>query len=148
MCASFVSDRIRRLHPGELGAYLRFARRLEPEDLRLRFGRMLRWSDACARAMLESGEVFAAFDAWDEIIGVARLVDGEIALTVRSDLKRHGIGQKLIEHVVHRAVERGLTELSGHFLAENRPALALAHRAGFRASGSYGSLVELRLCLP
>jgi acetyltransferase len=148
MCASLVSERIRPLYPGEIGAYLRFARCLEPEDVRLRFGRFLRWNETCARDMLDSGEVFAAFDAWGEITGIARLVEGEIALMVRSDLKRHGIGQKLLGHVVRHAVEQGMTELSGHFLAENRPALALAHRAGFRLKGSYGSLVELRLCLP
>jgi acetyltransferase len=148
MCASLVSERIRRLYPDEIGAYLRFARRLAPEDIRLRFGQVPRWSDACARDMLGDGEVFAAFDAWGEIIGVARLVDGEIALTVRSDLKHHGIGRKLLDHLVGHAVEQGMTELSGYFLAENRPALALAYRAGFRLKGSYGSVVELRLCLP
>lgn len=148
MCASLVSERIRRLQPDEIGAYLRFARRLAPEDVRLRFGRIPRWSDACAREMLGAGDVFAAFDAWGEIVGIARLVEGEIALTVRSDLKRHGIGQRLLDHLVAHAVEQGMTELSGHFLAENRPALALAHRAGFRLKGNYGSLVELRLCLP
>jgi acetyltransferase len=148
MCASLASERIRRLRPDETGACLRFARRLAPEDIRLRFGRLLRWSDVCARDMLDDGEVFAALDAWGEIIGIARLVDGEIALTVRSDLKRHGIGQRLLDHLVAHAVEQGMIELSGHFLAENRPALALAHRAGFRLKGNYGSLVELRLCLP
>jgi acetyltransferase len=148
MCASLVSGPIRRLRRDDIAAYIRFARRLAPEDVRLRFGRFLRWSDACARAMLDEGEVFAAFDAWGEIVGVARLVDDEIALTVRSDLKRHGIGRKLLDHLVAYAVEHGMTQLSGHFLAENRPALALAHRAGFRLEGNYGSLVELRLCLP
>jgi acetyltransferase len=148
MCASLVSERVRPLYHDDLGAYLRFGRRLEPEDIRLRFGQMLRWNEACARDLLGQGEVFAAFDAWGEITGVARLVKGEIALTVRSDLKRHGIGQKLLRHVVEHAVERGLTEISGYFLAENHPALALAHHAGFRLKGSYGGLVELRLCLP
>jgi acetyltransferase len=148
MCASLASDRIRRLDAGELGAYVRFARRLAPEDIRLRFGRPLRWNEDCARGLLMSGEVFAAFDAWGEIIGVARLVEGEIALSVRSDLKRHGIGERLLEHLIRHALEHGVTELSGHFLAENHPALALAHRAGFRLRGNFGSLLELRLCLP
>lgn len=148
MCASLVSERIRLLGPGDLPAYIRFAERLEPDDIRLRFGRLLRWTEACAREMLVSGEAYAAFDAWGEISGIVRIVDTELALIVRSDLKRHGIGLRLLDHAVRRAVERGLPELSGHFLAENHPALALAHRAGFRLEGSYGSLVEFRLCLP
>jgi acetyltransferase len=148
MSASLADVSIRRLRPDDVAAYLRFARRLAPEDIRLRFGRLLRWRDACARDMLDTGEAFAAFDARGEIVGVARLVEGEIALAVRSDLKRRGIGRRLLGHLVAHAVAHGMTRLSGYFLAENRPALALAHRAGFRLEGNYGSLVELRLCLP
>jgi acetyltransferase len=148
MCGILVDTAIRRLRPDDLGAYVRFAHRLEPEDVRLRFGRILRWTDDCVRAILDKGEAFAAFDRLGEILGVARLVEGEVALIVRSDLKRHGIGRALLDRLVAHAVEHGMSELVGHFLAENHPAIALAHGAGFRLKGSFGSDIELRLCLP
>jgi acetyltransferase len=148
MCATIVDTGIRRLRPDDLGAYLRFAHRLEPEDVRLRFGRLIRWTDDCVRGILDKGDAFAAFDRLGEIAGVARLIEGEIALIVRSDLKRHGIGRALLDRLVAHAVEHGMSELSGYFLAENRPAIALAHGVGFRLKGSFGSAIELRLCLP
>jgi acetyltransferase len=148
MFATSAEAEIRPLRGEDAAAYIRFAHRLAPEDVRLRFGRIVRWSDDCARRLLDDGVAYAAFDCRGEVLGVARLVEGEVALMVRSDLKRHGIGRALLARLVDHAMAAGMTELSGHFLAENRPALALAHRAGFRLEGNFGSLVELRLCLP
>jgi acetyltransferase len=147
MSATKADGTIRRLVPSDAAAYRRFAFRLAPEDVRLRFGRPMQWSPALADHMLD-GDVFGAFGRDGEILGVARIVEGEIAVTVRSDMKRHGIGRALLQRLVDEAGAHGRTELSGHVLAENRAMLALAHRVGFRHVGSSGSLVELRLCLP
>lgn len=146
MSATIADGTIRRLFPSDAAAYRRFAFRLAPEDVRLRFGQPMRWSATLAGRMLD-GDVFGAFDSGGEIVGVARIVEGEIALTVRSDMKRHGIGRALLQRLVDEAWAHGMTELSGHVLAENRPMLSLAHRAGFRHVGNAGSLVVLRLCL-
>jgi acetyltransferase len=67
---------------------------------------------------------------------------------VRSDVKRRGLGRVLLERIVQHALEHGMTELVGSVLAENRPMLALARIAGFRAAGFEGTMVSLRLCLP
>jgi acetyltransferase len=67
---------------------------------------------------------------------------------VRSDLKHRGLGRALLQRLLRHAVDEGMTEVLGSVLAENRPMLALAEVAGFRAVARDGSMVSLRLCLP
>jgi acetyltransferase len=140
---------VRPLRADDLLAYCRFGVAVAPEDLRLRFGGPVRPNAALLRRLLAlPGVAFAAFDGAGEILGVARLVEGEIAITVRSALKRQGLGRALLERLVRHAIEQGLLELGAHVLAENRPMLALARHAGFRAAGAEGNMVSIRLCLP
>lgn len=139
---------VRPLAAGDEAAYLRFGAAIAPDDLRLRFAGSVRPTLALARRLLAlDGTVVGAFEA-GEILGVGRIVSGEIAVTVRSDLKRRGIGRVLLERLVREAVEGGITELAGYVLAENRPMLTLARTAGFQATGSEGNMVSIRLCLP
>jgi acetyltransferase len=135
--------------PEDEEAYLRFGAAMAADDLRMRFAVPTRWSPALAQRMLMlNGAAFAAFGEDGEILGVGRLVENEIALTVRSELKRRGLGRVLLEHIVHSALEHGVLELTGTVLAENRPMLALARAAGFHITGSEGPMVSIRLCLP
>ena len=135
--------------PEDVAAYLRFGGEMAPDDLRMRFAVPTRWSIALAERMLMlKGSVFAAFGEDGEILAVGRLADTEVALAVRSKLKRRGLGRVLLEHIVHSALEQGMAELTGIVLAENRPMLALARGAGFRITGSEGPVVSVRLCLP
>lgn len=135
--------------PEDEEAYLRFGAAMAADDLRMRFAVPTRWSSALAHRMLMlSGVAFAAFGEDGEILGIGRLVENEIALTVRSNLKRRGLGRVLLERIVHSALEHGIPELTGTLLAENRPMLALAQTAGFRITGSQGPMVSIRLCLP
>lgn len=135
--------------PEDEAAYLRFGAEMAADDLRMRFAVPTRWSIALAQRMLMlNGIVFAAFGEDGEILGVGRLTENEVALAVRSKLKRRGLGRVLLEHIVHSALEQGIAELTGTVLAENRPMLALARVAGFRITGSEGPVVSVRLCLP
>lgn len=75
--------------PEDDEAYLRFGAAMEPDDLRMRFAVPTRWSPALAQRMLMlNGAAFAAFGEDGEILGIGRLAGNEIALTVRSELKR------------------------------------------------------------
>ena len=135
--------------PEDEDAYLRFGAEMAADDLRMRFAVPIRWSIALAQRMLMlDGTVFAAFGEDGEILGVGRLAGNEVALAVRSKLKRRGLGRALLEHIVHSALEHGIAELTGTVLAENRPMLALARVAGFRKTGVEGPVVSVRLCLP
>jgi len=135
--------------PEDVEAYLRFGAAISVDDLRMRFAAPTKWTPALARRMLTlAGTAFAAFGEDGEILGVGRLVGNEIALAVRSKLKRRGLGRVLLERIVHHASEHGMAEITGTALAENRPMLALAQAAGFRMTGAEGPMVSGRLCLP
>lgn len=118
-----------------------FVRRLARDDIRMRFG-----SPRCSiQSLLPSwtapshNVAFGAVTAAGEILGIAnlpRLAAGaaELGLIVRSDYKRRGVGRALIAEAVRWAAGHGVSHIVGIILAENRPMLALAEAAGFRAS--------------
>jgi acetyltransferase len=135
--------------PDDEPAYLRFGAAMAADDLRMRFAVPIRWTPALAERLLSlGGATFAAFDEDGEILGLGRTAAKDVGLGVRSDLKRRGLGRALLERIVQHAVERGISDLAGTLLAENRPMLAFARTIGFRAIGSNGPLVSMRLCLP
>lgn len=136
--------------------YQTFVRRVEQEDMRLRFAGRVNFDDSRWRRLLDIDhireEAFAAFDQVGTMLGVARLVrvtatDGEIAMIVRSDLKRHGIGNLLLERLIQHGKAIGLAALIGYVLRENQPMLALAQRAGFKLVGNAGLMAPIRLDL-
>jgi acetyltransferase len=144
---------VRPLESEDRNAYVEFCTRLAPEDVRLRFGRAIRrlsrdFLDELLAIDHDRVEVFAAFDAAGAILGVARVAEHEIALTVRSDLKRRGLGRALLDRLLRHAIEHGMPELEGYVLAENEVMLHLAKRAGFRAMSEGGGSMHISLCLP
>jgi GNAT superfamily N-acetyltransferase len=93
---------------------------------------------------------------YDEAVAVAELVrdqanptTGEIALVVRDDAQRQGIGSFLLRHLVHAAQHNGITRLSANMLAENAIMLRLIGGLGlpFTATTSYGETHAL-IALP
>jgi len=75
----------------------------------------------------------------NEILSVARLAVPageearvEFAISVRSDLKRHGIGRLMMQHLVDQAATRGFNEIFGDILEENEGMLALSRELGFK----------------
>jgi acetyltransferase len=75
-----------------------------------------------------------------EIIGVSRYYlnpqtrSGEFAVIVRDAYQGEGLGQHLMERLIAVARERGVRQLVGVVLRENRRMLALAKDLGFRES--------------
>jgi acetyltransferase len=146
---------IRPLTLGDWPAYNDFGFSLDREDLRLRFGQsiVMEGDNLCARLLAidhDREEAFAAFDAHGTIRGVVRLVrisdtEGDIALIVRSDSKRSGLGGALLDRLIRYAKAIGLTTLHGDVLHENHPMLELARHAGFHRIAFNGTMVEIRL---
>ena len=72
-----------------------------------------------------------------KIIGVVRLIldpdfdSGEIAALVHDRFQRKGLGQKLMEVVTKIAKAKGLREIHGEVLTENRKMLGLCKKLGY-----------------
>ncbi len=88
-----------------------------------------------------------------QTLGVARLVadpdniEGEFAITVRSDLKGGGLGRLLMERLIDYARGSGLRAMTGVALYDNERLLALARNLGFTIAAAEGGTVNLRLAL-
>src|ERR1700680_3030535 len=69
------------------------------------------------------------------ILGVARLGGddhgAEFAIALRSDLKGHGLGWLLMPHMLDLAARRGLAEVHGVVLRENKRMLKMCREMGF-----------------
>ncbi len=72
-----------------------------------------------------------------ETLGVARVVadpdniEAEFAVTVRSDLKGHGLGQILMEKLIDYCRRRGTRAIVGEALPQNTRLLRLVKKLGF-----------------
>lgn len=60
----------------------------------------------------------------------------EFAILVRSDLTGKGIGRLLLEHVISHARRRGIREIYGESLVDNKAMLKLASALGFSFADS------------
>jgi len=134
-----------------------FVRNTERNDLRLRFGGAIDFRDeASLRRHFgvdpKSGEIGWILDERSSIAGISHRVrispfEAEIGLIVRSDLKRRGIGSRMLDCLIRRSAEEGLQTLTAFVLYENRAMLDLARRTGFVARGRLGLNLELALAL-
>jgi acetyltransferase len=76
----------------------------------------------------------------EKMLGVARVIgdpdgkEGEFAIVVGDPWQGRGVGEKLLEHALRVAKERGLERLWGYVLAENKKMLNLARKFGFQVS--------------
>lgn len=85
-----------------------------------------------------------------DAIGVARYVRtgpgvAEPAVVVADDWHRRGIGSALLDRLVERALEEGITRFAAPVLAENRPAIRTLERLGETTIERRGSEVELTI---
>ena len=87
-------------------------------------------------------------------LGVARVVadpdntEAEFAVTVRSDLKGHGLGRILMEKLIAYCRARGTGAVVGEALPQNTRVLALVKKLGFQVTTSAeGDTLALRLPL-
>ena len=92
----------------------------------------------------EQTMAFVAESLKGDIMAVTRLVrDGckksaEYAIIVRSDLQKQGLGTLMQNLLLEYAADLGLSEVWGVIDGENRKALSLADRLGFRRTFQFG----------
>lgn len=128
--------------------YQRFmsARKLQPGDLR-------RLTDIDYERELALVAV-ATVEGTEQIRGVARYVrdprqpdHAEFAIVVDDRWQRRGLGERLLERLVHAASAGNIAVLTGITMSSNRRMVALARKLGFEAGWQEGdaTVTELRL---
>ncbi len=132
---------LRPIRPEDEPALIAMVDALAPEDARLRFLSVMRHMphQLAARLTQIDYDREMAFVALDDngVSGVVRLAadpDGEkaeFAVLVRSALKGTGLGLILMQEIIGYARMRGIGELTGDILTENRAMRAMAHEFGF-----------------
>jgi len=137
---------LRPIRPEDEPRHARFLDAIDPQDLRLRFFRVVRafeYSEVARMTQIDYDRemsfiaVRRAGTQEEEMLGVALAMadpDGaraEFAILVRSDLKGKGLGALLMEKLIRYCRARGIVELVGDVLPENRRMLALASDLGF-----------------
>jgi acetyltransferase len=142
---------VRPLTVDDAALYPDFARAVTIEDARLRFFAPIReLSEQRIHELTHfDSERAAAFIAIDEsssrMLGVVRLhldddrTSGEYAITVRSELKGHGLGWLLMQRIIEYARAIGLARIYGSMLAENTMMLRMCAELGFRITSDSGS---------
>ena len=136
---------LRPIEPGDVAALRRCFTRLPAEDIRRRFMHMLtELPEPMAQRLCRVDEASeAAFVLADETVtpaelrGVGRIFideatdSAEFSVLVERDWSRMGLGSLLMQRLVDTCRQRGLTELWGYVLVENRPMLRLCNELGF-----------------
>ena len=138
---------IRSIEPGDITAIQRCFKRLSPQDVRRRFMHAMSELPApmAQRLCRIDPAMEAAFVLMDETVkpaelrGVGRIfVDeasntAEFSVLVEREWTRIGLGALLMRQLVDESRRRGLSELWGYVLMENRPMLQLCKELGFVA---------------
>jgi GNAT superfamily N-acetyltransferase len=154
---------LRDIEPGDVATLQRCFQRLSPEDVRRRFMHAMSELPApmAQRLCRIDPEREAAFVLMDETVkpaelrGVGRIfVDeatntAEFSVLVERDWSRIGLGALLMQRLVDESRRRGLSELWGYVLMENRPMLQLCKELGFVAKmlPGEGGTAQIRLTL-
>jgi acetyltransferase len=139
---------LRPIRPEDEHLYANLIERLSPQDTRLRFF-MFRphWSHQFIASLTQIDQASGA------LIGVARLIAdpdfqrAEYAIIVASDLKGHGLGWRLMQHLIEYARHEGLAELYGDVLADNTMMLRMCEELGFKVSDVLGDAGVRRVVL-
>ena len=136
---------LRGIEPGDVAAMQRCFTRLSPEEVRRRFLHAMSELPApmAQRLCRIDPALETAFVLMDESVqppemrGVGRIfVDpntdsAEFSVLVEHDWSRLGLGALLMQRLVEDCRRRGLAELWGYVLQENRPMLRLCQELGF-----------------
>lgn len=150
---------VRPLAPDDAALYPDFSHAVTPEDARLRFLTPIR--ELSAERIFElthfdprrAMAFIAIEEATGKMLGVVRLhldddrTDGEYAVTVRSELKGHGLGWLLMQLIIEYARTIGLARIHGLVLAENTMMLQMSAELGFRIRNEGGSMHIKRVTL-
>ncbi len=140
---------LRPIRPEDGPAHLAFFDALTPDDVRYRMFVRIRELTASQLARFTQIDFdremafIATRDGADgraQTLGVARVVAdpdnvaAEFAVTVRSDLKGHGLGRTLMEKVIAYCRTRGTREIVGEALPQNTRVIRLARSLGFEVT--------------
>lgn len=151
--------RIRPIRPEDETLYDDLFAAVAVEDRRLRFfGVGMNFThDVLARLTQIDYAREMAFVAVEQstgkLLGVVRLIadpdytQGEYAILVRSDLKGHGLGWRLMQHLIAYAKAEGLEKLHGVVLAENTTMLRMCDKLGFTVESSPDDASLMRVVL-
>lgn len=139
---------VRPIEPTDAPHLQEMIRRSDPSDIRMRFLHAMKELPGKLAARLSQIDyaremAFVAIGGPDGgVVGVSRLAAdannerAEYAVLVRSDWKGRGLGYGLMTRLIGHARERGLKELFGDVLAENRPMLEMCRALGFTIESS------------
>jgi len=134
-----------------------FVQHTDPTDIWFRFGTIGRIHEAATIKRLfdvnpDGGEMLWLFDENLAVAGIGHRgrisqIETEIALIVRSDMKRTGVGTRLLNCLIRRSIEQGCTSIIASILRENIPMLRLARKFGFESvdGNAKGLQIEVRL---
>lgn len=133
---------IRPIRPEDEHLYARFFENVTPADSRMRFFTTMNTLSRDMLARLTQVDyareiAFVALSDAGELLGVVRFnadpdyEHAEFGVLVRSDLKGHGLGRRLMQHLIAYGRADGLKRITGYVLAENSGMLALAGQLGF-----------------
>ncbi|MFT3755371.1 MAG: bifunctional acetate--CoA ligase family protein/GNAT family N-acetyltransferase [Pseudoxanthomonas sp.] len=133
---------VRPVRPEDDALFREFFTHVSDEDLRLRFFQSVKHFSHEFIARLTQMDyarsiALVALDAEGDMLGAVRLMadanyeKGEYGILVRSDLKGHGIGWRLMTIMIEYAGWLGLREVDGKVLRENRGMLAMCKQLGF-----------------
>ncbi|MFC0132729.1 GNAT family N-acetyltransferase [Massilia eurypsychrophila] len=140
---------LRPIRPEDGPAHLAFFDALTPDDVRYRMFVRIRELTASQLARFTQIDfdremAFIATrdgaDGQPETLGVARVVAdpdnvaAEFAVTVRSDLKGHGLGRTLMKKVIAYCRSRGTREIVGEALPQNTRVIRLVRSLGFEVT--------------
>lgn len=154
---------LRGIEPGDVAAVQRCFKRLPPQDVRRRFMHAMSELPAsmAQRLCRIDPELEAAYALIDETVkpaelrGVGRIFidvasnSAEFSVLVEREWTRIGLGALLMQRLVDESRRRGLDEIWGYVLMENRPMLQLCKELGFVATmvPGEGSTAQIRLKL-
>jgi len=154
---------LRPIRPEDGAAHQAFFDALEDDDVRYRMFvrvRQLQPSQLARFTQIDYDREMAFIatrtgaDGAPETLGVARVVadpdniDAEFAVTVRSDLKGHGLGRILMEKLIAYCRARGTGAIVGEALPQNARVIRLVRSLGFEVTpGTADDTVHLRLPL-
>jgi acetyltransferase len=154
---------LRPIRPEDEPQHARFLAAIDPQDLQLRFFRVVRnfAHSELARFTQIDYDREMAFVAIargaagdDETLGDVRAIADpdeqrvEFAILIRSDLKGHGLGALLMDKLIRYCRGRGIAEIVGDVLSHNDRMRALARDMGFAVHPtSDPATVQVRLKL-
>lgn len=140
---------LRPIRPDDEPMHQAFFNRLDPEDIYLRFFRVVRalnHEDMAHFTQIDYDREMAIIAVGEtdegepEILGVVRVVnsadnqDAEFAIIIRRDQKGQQLGRTLMEKVIRYCRESGKKRVIGETLYGNSKMVKLARRLGFKVT--------------